>query len=206
MTQVGGVTPSVRFPPMATLAPRTAQIVETAAELFAEHGYGATSLQDIADAAGIRKASLYAHVTHKEQFLEIICEDYMDRAVENAQAVYAMDGTAIEKITEIVRFLFGSIEHYRAHVTVFLQEMRHLDNEGFQEVRRKRDGWERILVAIFRDGMTAGELREFEPRVVAFLFVGMVQWAYRWYSPGGELDVDQLTALAVDLIARGIAL
>lgn len=190
---------------MATLAPRTAQIVETAAELFAKRGYDATSLQDIADAAGIRKASIYAHVTHKEEFLRIICEGYMDRAVENAQAAYAMQATSIEKLTEIVRFLFGSIEHYRSHVTVFLQEMRYLENDGFQDVRRKRDGWERVLVAIFQDGMAAGELREFEPRVVAFLFVGMIQWAYQWYSPKGELGVHELTALAIDVVTKGIA-
>jgi AcrR family transcriptional regulator len=189
---------------MSPLGPRTAQIVQTAAELFAERGYDATSLQDIADAAGIRKSSLYAHVAHKEQFLQIICEDYMDRAIDNAQAVYASDTKAIDKLRELVRFLFGSIEQYRAHVTVFLQEMRHLDNDGFQEIRRKRDGWERLLVAIFRDGIAAGELRPFEPRVVAFLFVGMVQWAYRWYSPAGPLSVNELTDIAVDLFARGI--
>lgn len=189
---------------MANTAPRTAEIVQTAAELFAERGYDATSLQDIANAAGIRKASLYAHVTHKEQFLQIICEAYMDRAVENAQAVYSSDAPALEKLREMVRFLFGSIDQYRAHVTVFLQEMRHFDNEGFEHIRRKRDGWERILVSIFREGIAAGELRQFEPRVVAFLFVGMVQWAYRWYSPEGELSVDDLTEVAVNLVTRGI--
>lgn len=188
----------------AGIPERTAQIIEVAVELFAERGYDATSLQDIADAVGIRKATLYAHITHKEQFLQIICETYMNEAVNNAEAVYASDATAKEKLNEIAHFLFASIERYRPHVTVFLQEMRHLDNEGFHEVRRKRDRWERIVVTILEDGAASGELRVAEPRVVAFLFVGMVQWAYRWYRPTGELDVDQLTALTVDMIAKGI--
>jgi len=61
-------------------------------------------------------------------------------------------------------------------------------------------------VAILDEGITAGELRTLEPRVIAFLLVGMVQWAYRWYSPAGPLSVDQLTDVAIDLLARGIVL
>ncbi|MDP1794547.1 MAG: TetR/AcrR family transcriptional regulator, partial [Acidimicrobiales bacterium] len=167
---------------------RTAQIINAAADLFAERGFDATSIQDIAEASGIRKASLYAHVTHKAQFLQIICDDYITRAVENAQAVYASEGNADEKLRQIVHFLYGSIECYRSHVVVFLQEARYVDGEGFEEVRRKRDGWERIVVAILRDGMATGELRQSDhSRIVAFLLVGMVQWAYRWYRPTGDL-------------------
>lgn len=198
-----GLPPSMT---RAALSARSAEIIETAAALFAERGFHETSIQDIASAAGIRKASVYAHVSQKEDLLRIICEDYADITVENAKAVYASDHTATEKLTEIVRFLYGAIERYRAHVTVYLQESKYLDNEGFEVVRRQREAWERIVVAILRDGMQSGEFRSSEqPRVVAFLLVGMVSWAYRWYRPSGDLDVDRLTSMTVDMITRGIS-
>jgi AcrR family transcriptional regulator len=189
----------------SALPSRTAEIVEKAAELFAERGFDATSIQDIAEAAGIRKASVYAHVTQKDDLLRIIFEDYIAVAVDNAQSVYASDATATAKLTEIVRFLFGSIGRYRSHVAVFLQESRYLDSVGFEEVRRRRDVWERTVVAILRDGMESGEFRRSaHPRIQAFLLVGMVQWTYRWYLPTGDLDVDDLTEMAMELIIRGI--
>ncbi len=189
---------------MSTMPPRKEEIIGIAARLFAESGFDATSLQDIADAAGIRKASLYTHVSSKHEFLRLIFDVYIDRMLEDAKTVYASEATASEKLQRVIRDLFASIEKYRAHVVVFFEEMRYVETEPFRAILDKRNGYERIIVAILQEGMDSGELRDLDPKIITYLAIGMVQWAYRWYDASGPLDVDAITDLTVDFVLDGL--
>lgn len=184
--------------------PRAREIVTIAATLFAQKGFEATSLQNIADAAGIRKSSLYAHIPSKEHLLHTIFEDYIDRMLDEAQTILASDERPLAKLRAVIRALYAAIDEFKPHVTVFFEEMRYLELESFANVRDKRDGYERIVVAILREGIEAGDFRPVNSRVVTYHLAGMTGWAYRWYKPDGPLDLDGLTELTLDLVINGI--
>src|SRR5215217_3230815 len=85
-------------------APRRRQneILEAAAQVFHEKGYESTSIQDIADAVGILKGSLYYYITSKEDLLYEILQDVHQAGIKNLELIDAVDGTALEKIRAFV--------------------------------------------------------------------------------------------------------
>jgi AcrR family transcriptional regulator len=183
---------------------RLNQIVETAAQCFATNGYDATSLQDIAVVVGIRKSSLYAHVASKQELLIKILDSYITDMLAQANVIYKIDVSATEKLSAIIRMLYSAIERYRAHVTVFFEEMRYLEKPEFVAIREKREEFERILVRVIQDGVRQGEFVQFNARIVTFLAVGVVTWSYRWFNPHGSMSVDEITKMTMSILMTGI--
>lgn len=183
---------------------RLNQIVDTAAQCFATNGYDATSLQDIADVVGIRKSSLYAHVASKQELLIKILDTYINDMLAHANGIYQLDVSATEKLSAIIHTLYSAIEQYRAHVTVFFEEMRYLKKPEFAAIKEKREEFERILVQIIQDGVRGGEFVQFNARIVTFLAVGVVTWSYRWFNPHGPMSIDEITEMTMSVLMTGI--
>lgn len=183
---------------------RLNQIVDIAAACFAEGGYDATSLQDIADVVGIRKSSLYAHVASKQELLIKILDSYTTDMLAHANRIYKLDISATEKFAAIIKMLYSAIEQYRTHVTVFFEEMRYLKKPEFVAIREKREEFEQILVRIIEEGIRDREFVPFNARIVTFLTVGVVNWSFRWFNPDGPLSIDEITEMTMSILMTGI--
>ena len=98
MSQVKSDPPKKSKPPRR----RQSEILEAAAVVFREKGYESTSIQDIADAVGILKGSLYYYIDSKEELLYEILRKTHDDALRNVERTQAFEGTALEKVREFV--------------------------------------------------------------------------------------------------------
>lgn len=183
---------------------RLRQIVDISAAQFAQRGYDATSLQDIAESVGIKKSSLYAHVSSKQELLRSILDIYITDMLDNATRIYASEATPAEKLREVIRMLYAAIGEFKNHVTVFFEEMRYLLHPEFSDIRTKRDAFERLMVMIVKDGIDQGDFVDFDPRIVTFHAVGVVTWSYRWFNPDGRMSIDEMTDLTMRLLIDGM--
>ncbi len=179
---------------------RRAELVRTAARLFAERGYHGTSMGDIADAMGIQKASLYSLTESKQQLL-------YDTVRSGAEAFHAAldavddDAHAVERIREALRGHLRVVAEQLDAATVFTREWRYLEGGFRDEFVAERRRYEERWRDLFREGVERGELRmDLRAQDAALLVLSAANWAYTWLPEGTDTDglADRFTAIVVD--------
>ena len=184
---------------------RRAEMVAVAARLFSERGYHGTSMQHLAEALGLQRGSLYAHIGSKEELLFDVVNEGADRFLERGAEATAFDGPAAARLRLLlVGHVETAIEHLEA-ATVFLNEWRYLSSDLRSVVQDKRDRYEALARAIVDDGIVAGEFRaDADVRFAARLVLSAGNWTYAWYRPGGELGPTQIGEKFAELLIRGL--
>jgi TetR/AcrR family transcriptional regulator, cholesterol catabolism regulator len=179
---------------------RRTELTRQAARLFAEKGYHGTSIGEIAEALGVQKGSLYAHIRSKQDLL-------YETMLEGARAFHAGLDAIPEELppTEKIRLALRS--HLRVVAdqldvaTVFVQEWRYLEGERRDEILRERRRYEDRIRAFFREGRDLGKLRtDLDDATAALLALSAANWAYTWLQPGRDTDelADRFYQLLVD--------
>ena len=180
-------------------------MVAAAARLFSQRGYHGTSMQHLADALGLLRGSLYAHIGSKEELLFDVVDEGADRFLERADRAVGMDASARDRLSA---FLIGhaetAIEHLEA-ATVFMNEWRYLSDEPRAAVQAKRDRYESTARRIIFEGISSGEFRsEIDVALTARLVLSAGNWIYAWYRPGGDLSPSEIGKSFAELLVRGL--
>ena len=179
---------------------RRSELTRQAARLFAEKGYHGTSIGDLAEAMGVQKGSLYAHISSKQDLL-------YETMAEGARAFHAgLDGIpaeapATDKIRLALRSHLQVVADQLDVATVFVQEWRYLEGARREEIVTERRRYEERVRGFFREGRELGELRtDLDDATAALLVLSAVNWAYTWLQPGRETDdlADRFYSLLVD--------
>jgi TetR/AcrR family transcriptional regulator, cholesterol catabolism regulator len=163
-------------------------------------------MEDLAQAMGVQKGSLYSLTGSKQELL-------YGAMREGADAFHAgLDGLpddapATERIRLALRAHLRVVAEQLDVATVFVREWRYLEGERRDEIVAERRRYEERLRALFREGRERGELRtDLDEGAAALLALSALNWAYTWLTPGRDTDelADRFTALLVDGI-RGYA-
>jgi AcrR family transcriptional regulator len=179
---------------------RRAELVRTAARLFAERGYHGTSMGDIAEVMGIQKASLYSLTESKQQLL-------YDTVRAGAEAFHAaLDGVdddahAVERIRQALRGHLRVVGEQLDTATVFTREWRYLEGAFLDEFVGERRRYEERWRELFGEGVERGELRmDLRPSDAALLVLSAANWAYTWLPAGADTDAlaDRFMSIVVD--------
>lgn len=186
-------------------SPRRAEMARAAARLFSERGYHGTSMQHLADALGLQRGSLYAHIGSKQELLFDVVEEGADRFLARGSEAVAMRAPAAERLR---RLLVGHIETAIEHLdsaTVFLNEWRYLPADLRALVQSKRDTYENMVRRIISDGIAAGEFRtDTDVGFAARLVLSAGNWTYTWYRPEGDLGPKEIGERFTELLIRGL--
>jgi len=182
---------------------RQQEVVATAARLFAERGYQATSMSDLTAATGLAAGGLYHYIGSKEQLLFRICDELLEPLLEQASAIVARDAPATDHLHELLRAWLAHIATHRHHMLVFAQERHAIEREPqWREVRRQRKAFEQILDDVLARGQQDGTMT-FPDRGLALLaLLGMVNHTPQWLRPNGRLSAEQIADGYCDLILR----
>lgn len=191
--------PAVRAP--AAQVQRLEKIVASGTRLFELRGYGRTTMDDIAEDAGITKRTLYRYVSTKQDFLLMIHEQFLD-AAESLLLTEAP--SASDRFREFVTAYCTVVVRHQKAVRVFFEEENNLTHEARAQVVARRDGFEARLRALLRDGQEAGEFREFDVGVVSAGIFGALAATYQWFRPGRPTSVDRLAETITGLFLTGL--
>jgi AcrR family transcriptional regulator len=179
---------------------RRNELTRQAARLFAEKGYHGTSIGDLAEAMGVQKGSLYAHIDSKADLLWEVARDGAT-AFQAALDTVSDDASALEKIRLALRAHLRVVGQQLDVATVFIREWRYLEGDRRDTFLGERRRYEERFRALFREGRERGELRtDLDDGAAALLALSAVNWAYTWLKPGAATDelADRFTALLVD--------
>jgi AcrR family transcriptional regulator len=161
-------------------------VLDAACLLFADRGYRATSMKDIATELGVRAPSLYNHVTSKQEILYAIMDKAMDRAL--AALDEALDGVddVADQLRRAAESLVLDFLRYPAEVTVCNVEVRSLDPGYRLAIVAKRDRYGARVRRIIEQGCRTGRFRTPTPQIAAFAVLEMGNSAKSWFRPGGR--------------------
>jgi AcrR family transcriptional regulator len=183
-----------------------AEIFEAATRIFREKGYHAASMQDIAEAVGLLKGSLYHHISSKHELLLEIFEAGMQEATRAIEEIAYADLAPADKlrlaITRHIELITGNLDQ----ATVFVMEARAMELEQRQRVVAQRDYFDRLFRRIIQEGVDAGVFRPIDATLVTFALMGMHNWLILWYRRDGRLSPQEIAAIFVDLVLNGLLL
>lgn len=179
-------------------------LIDTAA-LFRRHGYEGTTTREISEALGIKKASLYHHVSSKEDLLHQICLAALhdvDAGAKSAVAEAEDDPRA-----RLRAMVHGHTLAMLANVDfshTMLTDMRSLSGERLEDVLQLRDSYERWTEELIRDAQAAHELRDdISSRYLTLALFNLLNWTMFWYRPQGDLDADGVAQLLTTMFLDG---
>jgi TetR/AcrR family transcriptional regulator, cholesterol catabolism regulator len=191
---------------MLTAGARRREIDEVASELFHANGYAATSVRDIARALDIQGASLYAHVASKEDVLWSIVDATATTFEERAEVALddAQSGDPVDRLAALIEAHVEVVTNDPERASVFVTEWRHLSETRRDQIRDRRDAYERRFRELIEEGMAVGALRRTDPAIAADFILSALNGIPAWYRPGGRLSADRITDHYVDLALRSL--
>ncbi len=182
------------------MATRRSELTRQAARLFAEKGYHGTSIGDLAEAMGVQKGSLYAHISSKADLLWEVARDGA-AAFHLALDEIPDDLPAAEKIRLALRAHLHVVAEQLDVATVFIREWRYLEGERLERFLAERRRYEERIRDLFREGRELSELRaDLDEAAATLVFLSAANWAYTWLQPGRDTDeiADRFYALLLD--------
>lgn len=183
---------------------RSIEIIEAAAQVFAERGYHGATTQDIADILNIRQASLYYYFPSKEAALELVCIQGVAGFFETAQAIASGPGKARERLAGLIRAHMVPILDRGNFVRVFLTQRQFLPNRSRRRVGKWSRGLEKIFETVIRDGMRKGEFRgDLDPRLTTLAILGLANGVSSWYGKE-DASMERIGNEFVSLVLDGL--
>jgi AcrR family transcriptional regulator len=184
---------------------RDRQILEAAAQMFHERGYADTSVQDVANAVGLLKGSLYYYIESKEDLLFRVLQDVHAQAKQILDAVPEMDVPPLERLAAYVR---GHIEFNLRNiekVAVYYHDFAQLKPERRAEIVTTRKRYEEFVIGLIEEAQAEGEVDpELDAHVAAYSVLGMLNWVYTWYRPGGKVSISDFADLVAEIVVGGL--
>jgi TetR/AcrR family transcriptional regulator, cholesterol catabolism regulator len=186
------------------LPSRRAEICRTAAQLFRDRGFDATSVSDVARALGMTKAGLYHYFESKEALLFEIMSYGLDRVRDEVVVPIRAIRDPEERLHQILMRHASIATQGRGAVTHLGDEIRALPPAS----RRQLEERMRKYVDLVRDTLAelkaAGRLRDVDPTVAAFSLIGMILWLPRWFRQDGRLTQQQVAKELAKLALGGL--
>lgn len=193
--------------PNPTPATRREELLELAAGMFAERGLRATTVRDIADAAGILSGSLYHHFKSKEEMVDEVLRTFLDWLFGRYQHIIDTEPNPLARLRGLFLASFDAIEYHHAEVVIYQDEAKRLSSQprfGYIDDlnRRQRKMW----VDLLKQGIEQGY---FQPDIdvdLVYRFIRDTTWvSVRWYKPGGPLTAEQVGRQYLAIVLDGIA-
>ncbi len=190
---------------------RRQAIIEAAAQVFSERGFAASNFGMIAEKLGTDRASIYYYFGSKQDLFQEVVREVAQHAIETAEQISEGPGTAPEKLSRAFEAVLRTYSASYPFMHVFLQEnlsAQAVDRESWQV---EGLGWaERYYYAIRRilqQGVDEGTLQlPLSTGLATMAVLGMVNWAHRWYRPGGKSSPEVIGEGFVNMLLDGIAI
>lgn len=181
---------------------RRQEIVEAAEALFAARGYHHTSMQDLGEATGMLRGSLYAHIQSKDELLVEIVHRAAGQFLTGMEEIVERPWPAPRRLNAAFRHHVQVVTGNLKAAAVFLFEWRHLPPAARSEIADQRDRYEGLWRQLLVQGQAEGTFTLMDPALTATFLLSAGNWLAQWYQPQGRLSSDQVAdrffALAMD--------
>ena len=186
---------------------RRDELLELAATMMAERGLRATTVRDIADAAGILSGSLYHHFSSKEEMVDEVLRGFLDWLFDRYQQIIDSEPNPLERLKGLFLASFEAIENHHAQVVIYQDEAKRLGilpQFAFVDERNRQQ--RKMWVDVLKQGMAEGVFRSDLNVDLVYRFIRDTTWvSVRWYQPGGKLTAEDVGQHYLTIVLGGVA-
>ena len=179
-------------------------ILEAAAQIISVKGFHGTSMQDIAKAVDLRKASLYHHISSKQEILVELLDTALDMLIEELERVVSQPVSPEEKFRFAMRSYVKSLTENHDLSTVLIFEHRSLEPKFRRRHIPKRDRYETLWREIIEEGVSKKVFNSQDPLLDVKFVLGVANWTIMWYDPGGTYSADQIADRSTEMLLSGL--
>ncbi len=180
------------------------RVLDAALRLFAQHGYAAVSMRQIAKEVGVQAGALYNYTPDKQSLLFDLMKRHMEDLLAE-RAKHRGAGSALEQLEDFTRF------HIRYHldrsdeVFIAYMELRNLTPENFTEIEALRRDYENELEAILRQGEAEGVFAPADTRIETMAVIAMLTGVTTWYRAEGRLSAGEVERIYWDMVRKAVS-
>lgn len=183
--------------------PTAERLFDTAAEVFCEHGY-ATTTREIAKAVGIQQASLYYHLSSKEDLLFQICVSSLEHLHSKVESAIRKTREPVERIQVLARTHLRTILRHQHRNVTRLHELRALSGPHRITVVELRKKYGDLVRSVLADAQAAGAVRtDIAARYLDLALLNILNWAVLWFRRGQNLSADQFARMFTPIYLQG---
>jgi AcrR family transcriptional regulator len=176
----------------------------TAAQLFRDRGYDATSVSDVARALGMTKAGLYHHFESKEALLFEIMMYGLDRVRDDVITPARTIRDPEQRLRAMIVSHARIATRGQGAVAHLGDEIRALPPAGRRQIEQRMRVYFDLIRDTLRELKAAGRLRNVDPTVATFSLLGMILWLPRWFRQGGRLDQEAVANAIAEFALGGL--
>lgn len=160
---------------------RREEIQKAARKVFAEKGFEAATLEEIAERAELAKGTIYGYFENKETLFFSLIEEVMEGQAQILREVQETEKTAPEKLCEVIRRYVNYLIERQDLFRILMGQSGGMTGNIRDEIRQKYFQAHRHqldpLVAILQEGVQKGELKNIQPNAMAYVVVGLIHGA-----------------------------
>jgi AcrR family transcriptional regulator len=179
-------------------------ILDAAVQLFAEYGYHAAPLRDIARIAGIQAASIYHHFPNKQSLLVEIMQTHLQRLNSRLEHILREYDDPLQRLNEAIANHIRLHTSNKAEFFIIDTELRALESENRPYIIALRDAYDVLLQGLLRNGIERGVFRDSDVKVTSYAIIAMCTEVATWLRPGGRLTVQQVIEIYSQMITHGL--
>lgn len=179
-------------------------ILDAAAQVFRQKGFHGASMSDIATAVKLQKASLYHHVSSKQEILLDLLERALGLVTDYISEISNRPLPADQKLREMIRAYLTVLADNTDLSSVLLFEHRSLDKKSHARHVPRRDNFERLWREVVEQGMREQVFDCPDPRMAVRALMGFMNWTLTWYRPDGEKSINGIAEEYTHLLFNGL--
>jgi AcrR family transcriptional regulator len=185
---------------------REAEVIDAALHVFSKKGYSAASIQDVADAVGVLKGSLYYYIDSKEDLLfRIFDESHRQASVIADEITTDTDTPPLQRLqTFFERYTRWYLDNFE-RVSLYFREWRYLTGERRETVLAQRRAWERLVSSLIKEAKSRGDVGDdVDVKYATFFALGSVNSIPEWYRPSGRDSATRIAREYATMIVRSL--
>lgn len=183
---------------------RKETIIETAARLFRERGFSATSMRDLAEQVGVEAASLYNHISSKAEILQELCFKVANKFMSHIDKVDAEDISSIKKIEAVLRFHIQQMVHHYEEVYVSDREWKHLTDPYLSNIQTQRRVYRQRIASIIEEGIKRNEIKKIDAPTAVLIMLHAVSGIESWHRSKEKITGEVLEENMIAILIGGL--
>lgn len=184
---------------------RKREIVQGAARLFDRVGYHGVNMSMIADAAGVKKPTLYHYIKSKDEILFMLHELFIGTLLKNTEARIAQGSDELEILRGVIIDTIRLLHDYPGYMRAFIEHARELAREQRHVIAARRDEYIALVVGVIEKAMAKRLINKADPRLTANCLFAVSNWPYQWYRPGTDPPPEVIAEQCWQILLRGLA-
>ena len=179
------------------------EIIASAVVLFAERGFRAVTIDDVASNLGYTKSVVYYYFNSKNEILWQIFNRIYDSYFAMISSVMARGLPPELALRELLKGHALLVMERRDWTAIYNREESELDEKQLKlHVQRRRE-YDAVINGVYKDGVKKGVFRDIPPNIAVAGFLGMCNSLYRWYKEQGPVSAPEIAEYYVDILTSG---